>query len=98
MGRGGDSGEAVSDLQWEDFLAESVTPRFPDGLTVLDGFGQWRGESGEVQRERSKLLIVFAVEDGTVGSKVDAISAEYEDRFAQESVLRVVREACLSFS
>ena len=26
------------------FLADTVTPRFPDGLTVLDAAGQWRDD------------------------------------------------------
>ncbi len=96
MGRGGESGEVVSDAGWAQFLADSVTPRFPDGLTVLDGQGQWRNAAGQVERERSKVLILFAAA-GDQG-KIDAISSEYEIRFGQESVLRVVGEACVSFS
>jgi hypothetical protein len=30
---------AVSESEWESFLAEIVTPRFPSGLTVIDGRG-----------------------------------------------------------
>ena len=33
----------VSDDAWVRFLAEIVTPRFPNGLTVVDANGQWRG-------------------------------------------------------
>ena len=43
MGRSGDAGEVVDDAAWDAFLGETVTPRFPDGLTVLDAHGQWRG-------------------------------------------------------
>ena len=96
MGRGGESGEVVSDADWDRFLAESVTPRFPDGLTVLDGQGQWRNSAGRIERERSKVLILFAAA-GDQGN-IDAISGEYETRFGQESVLRVVGDACVSFS
>ena len=96
MGRGGQSGEVVSDADWDRFLAESVTPRFPDGLTVLDGQGQWRDSAGQIERERSKVLILFAAAGDQ--SKIDAISGEYETRFGQESVLRVVGDACVSFS
>ena len=34
--------QTVSDAEWADFLASVVTPNFPDGLTVFDGYGQWR--------------------------------------------------------
>ena len=30
----------VTEARWARFLAEEVTPRFPDGLTVLDGTGK----------------------------------------------------------
>ncbi len=39
FGRSLHGGGEVTDDQWRAFLADSVTPRFPDGLTVLDGAG-----------------------------------------------------------
>lgn len=99
LGRGGDSGEVVGDADWAGFLADSVTPRFPDGLTVLDGSGQWRDSTGRIQVERSKVLILYASGDErALMAAIDAISEEYERRFDQESVLRVVGKACVSFS
>ena len=35
-------GTAYTEEEWMTFLANEVTPRFPDGLTVLTGVGQWR--------------------------------------------------------
>src|SRR5689334_21818217 len=35
-------GSAVGEVEWQAFLDTEVTPRFPDGLTVLTGYGQWR--------------------------------------------------------
>ena len=99
MGRGGAAGEVVSDSDWEDFLAASVTPRFPDGLTVLDGIGQWRDAAGQIKKERSKVLILYAAGDeSTLRADLDAMSREYEQRFNQETVLRAVDQACISFS
>ncbi|HEY0437853.1 MAG TPA: DUF3574 domain-containing protein, partial [Phenylobacterium sp.] len=34
----------VSEADFRKFVDEELTPRFPDGLTVLDGGGQWRGK------------------------------------------------------
>src|SRR5471032_2937923 len=48
----------VSDADWASYLAEEVTPRFPNGLTAVDAAGQWRGPSGVISRERSKMLII----------------------------------------
>lgn len=98
MGRSTSSGETVDDAEWETFLSDTVTPRFPDGLTVLDGFGQWRNAEGEVQGERSTVLIILVPEEAEAMPQIDEISYEYERRFMQESVLRVVDYACVSFS
>ena len=97
MGRGGQQGEVVDDAAWAAFLDDIVTPRFPDGLTVLDGQGQWRGESGLVQMERSKLLVILAPPGDEPVRLLDEISDEYKRRFDQESVLRVVYDTCVSF-
>ena len=98
MGRSSESGEVVDDAAWAAFLGETVTPRFPDGLTVLDAQGQWRDSDGLIQQERSKLLVVLAPPDGDAMRLIDEVSDEYKRRFNQESVLRVVEDTCVSFS
>jgi hypothetical protein len=98
FGRSSGGVEVVSEEAWNEFLADTVTPRFPDGLTVVDGAGQWRGSSGIIERERSKVLIILTSPGEEGMRKTDEISAEYETRFGQETVLRVVRNACVSFS
>ena len=75
-----------------------MTPRFPDGLTVLDAQGQWRDSEGLFRKERSKLLVVL-VPPGDDGMRlIGEVSDEYKRRFRQESVLRVVYDACVTFS
>ena len=98
MGRNTQSGEVVDDAAWTSFLRDSVTPRFPDGLTVLDARGQWRDSEGLVRMERSKLLLVL-VPPGDDGMRlIREVSDEYKRRFSQESVLRVVHDASVTFS
>ncbi len=97
MGRSNQSGEVVDDSAWAAFLEDTVTPRFPDGLTVLDGQGQWRGSDGIVQKERSKLLVILSPPGGDGARLINEVSEEYKRRFDQESVLRVVSDACVSF-
>ena len=98
MGRGNQDGEVVNDAAWDAFLEETVTPRFPDGLTVLDARGQWRDSEGQILKERSKLLVILAPPSDDGMRLIDEISDEYERRFNQESVLRVVYDVCVSFS
>ena len=97
MGRGDGDREVVSDVDWENFLADIVTPRFRDGLSVIDVSGQGRSDDGSIERERTKMLLVLAPPDGNALNLMDEISAEYKQRFNQGSVLRVVTEACVAF-
>ena len=60
FGRSRGNVEAASDAAWQAFLANEVTPRFPDGLTVLHARGQWRNAMGPVVRERSKVMLTVA--------------------------------------
>ena len=32
----------VTDAAWAKFVSDTITPNFPDGLTVFDGYGQSR--------------------------------------------------------
>ncbi len=98
MGRSDDTGEVVDDAAWAAFLEDTVTPRFPDGLTALDARGQWRGSDGVILKERSKVLIVLAPPGGGNMALTQEISDEYKRRFGQEAVLRVVEDVCVSFS
>ena len=97
FGRNRGGVEVVSDAGWRTFLAEEVTPRFPDGLTVVDAAGQWRGPSGTIERERAKVLVVLAA-PGTEGMRhTGEIAEAYKRTFGQESVLRTVGTTCASF-
>jgi Protein of unknown function (DUF3574) len=84
-------GSAVTDAEFLAFLDAEVTPRFPDGLTLLKGDGQFRGEGDVIVKEASFLLILlYPVEDFRVSSRrVEAIRRLYKEAFHQESVLRV---------
>jgi hypothetical protein len=87
----------VSDVQWKHFLAREVTPRFPDGLTALNGYGQWQAPNGTIVKERSRILLLWRSEDAAANAKVEAIRAAYKRQFHQQSVMRVDSENCVSF-
>lgn len=97
FGRSQGNVEVVSEEAWRAFLADEVTPRFPDGLSVLDAAGQWRDDSGGIVRERTKLLLVLAPPGGDAMQRTDEIADAYKQAFGQSSVLRVVTQACVSF-
>jgi hypothetical protein len=85
----------VSLSAWRDFMAQEVTPRFPYGLTVLDGYGQWMAPGGHISKEKSHVLLIWHGFDQS--AKIDAIRDAYKERFHQQSVMRVDGEDCVSF-
>ncbi len=98
MGRNSGDTEIVTDEAWREFLATEVTPRFPDGLTVLDANGQWRGNDDVILRERSKVLLILAPPDGDARAGIDEVVDAYTSRFRQDSVLITTKESCVTFS
>ena len=91
FGRNKPDGTEVSRKEFDVFLSGFVTERFPDGLTVINGRGQFLNSKGDVERERSAVLILLyptsARNDKSI--KIEEIRNEYKRRFMQQSVLRV---------
>jgi hypothetical protein len=90
-------GGMVSDADWAGFLEAEVTPRFPQGLTVLTASGQWRDAGGAIQKEPSRILVILYPPTSAADSGIEAIRAAYKTRFEQESVMRVDAASCVSF-
>jgi Protein of unknown function (DUF3574) len=91
----------VTEAEFQRFLDLEITPRFPDGLTLLTALGQFRGSSGVIQRERSMLLILLypRVTARSSSVKIEEIRAAYVCQFNQQSVLRADERLpeCVSF-
>ncbi|HEX2117428.1 MAG TPA: DUF3574 domain-containing protein [Alphaproteobacteria bacterium] len=93
----GTQGE-VSEQEWQDFLAATVTPAFSDGLTVTDTQGQWRdAATGTLVRERSKVVTILIDDLAAARPRLDAIADAYKRRFKQDAVGIVISPACVAF-
>jgi hypothetical protein len=88
--------DQVEDEDWADFLAVTVTPRFPDGLSVWPAAGQWRSSSGQIVQEPSRVLSLVHPPGSSVDAAIEEIVQAYKSRFEQEAVLRVTSHACMS--
>jgi len=89
----------VSDAEWADFAATTITQRFPDGFTILDGEGEWReSASAAPGHERTKILLVAAPPSADLGDRVAAVQAAYRTRFHQRSVGLVTSAVCGDFT
>jgi Protein of unknown function (DUF3574) len=88
----------VSESEWRDFLDKEVTPRFPDGLSVADLYGQWlRRGSSTPERLRSKALIIDYPDTQNNREKIEAIRAAWKRLTGDQSVMRVTEPADVSF-
>lgn len=90
--------KGVSEADWRAFLDREVTPRFPDGLSVLDVYGQWQGKNQTVpERLRSKCLIIDYPDTPENRAKVEAIRSAWKQQTGDQSVMRVTEPANVSF-
>lgn len=84
------TGGMVSEEEWSKFIAEVVTPRFPDGLTVDDAQGQYLDGKTLVREKSKQLILIYPRKFKTSSSrKIEEIRAAYIKAFDQKSVLRV---------
>lgn len=98
LGPADDPAKGVSEAAWRAFLDKEVTARFPDGLSVVDVYGQWQGARQHTpERLRSKMLIVDYPDTPTNRDKVEAIRAAWKKMTGDQSVLRVTQPVDVSF-
>jgi hypothetical protein len=90
-------GPNVTEEEFQYFVDSKVTPRFPEGLTLLNGTGQFMGSNEIIVQEGSKLLVLFYPFSEERNRAVEDIRRDYRDEFQQESVLRVDEQSCISF-
>lgn len=89
----------VTTSEWNGFLRQTVTPRFPDGFTVYDAYGQWQDrDSKRITRERSRVIEVALEDTQAAHEGIAAIAETYRKRFRQQSVGIVSHMACVAFN
>ena len=88
----------VSERQWTRFVERELSPRFPDGLTVIDGRGRWRDPRGNTTiREPTKIVVVVAEDNAATRDQIDAVAVAYKRRFRQQSVGIAMAPVCAAF-
>jgi hypothetical protein len=83
-------------LEWQIFLRDEVTKRFPDGLTVWQAEGQWLNPAGIIDHEQSKVLLLVHADSAAARQSVQAVIQAYRKAFEQESVLWESSRVCVA--
>lgn len=89
FGRSIPDGGSVTEAQWNAFVAEVITPRFPQGFTLWKASGHWRGDDGASVSEDANVLEIVHPVDAATEVKLTEIAQAYRQRFNQEAVLGV---------
>ena len=98
FGRGVKGREPLTDAEWADFAARTITPKFPDGFTVFDGDGQWRNpQTGHIAGSRTKIRLVAAKPEPDLARRLSAVIDAYKAKFHQQSVGLITRDSCAGF-
>jgi len=90
------SGGRISDDEWKQFADDAIGRAFPNGFTVVDAHGTWRGAGGAAISEPSRVVTIVHPDDGTSDAAIRAIVERYRTTFRQEAVLRERTSVCVS--
>lgn len=89
-------GGSLSESEWKNFTASSITPRFPGGFTVYDASGQWLNAFGALTKEGTKVVVLITDNSREKFLLIDEIREAFKEEFRQESVLLV--NSCVNAS
>jgi hypothetical protein len=88
----------VSEGDFGRFVDREIMSRFPNGLTVFNVAGQWREQARDkIVREPSKVVQIVLPGQVDDIARLNEIVEAYKTRFKQQSVVMIVRPACVSF-
>lgn len=93
------SGSEIRGEEWQWFLDRVITPRFPNGFTILDAYGQWQPPAGELVRESTMVLVVGVPDswEGDAWGLLGEITGEWKNLF-DGVVYHLVRDSCAGLS
>jgi hypothetical protein len=97
FGRNIGKSPGVSEADFDAFLEREISPRFPEGLSVIDTAGVWRGPDGIAVHELGKAVVIVLSGKSDDTERLSAVTAAYKARFAQDSVMTAQNQTCVAF-
>jgi hypothetical protein len=86
----------VSEAEWAGFVAQVITPNFPDGFTVFNG-AAGQGRDPQIGREPPKIVLAAAYPRPDLKDRITATIEAYRARYPQKSVGLLTRWECGAF-
>jgi hypothetical protein len=84
------TGEQISETEFQRFVDNVITPRFPDGLTIFDAKGE--------NRENTKVVSLFVENTAANNDATQEIIDAYRQQFQEAEVLQIGNQDDLTIS
>ena len=83
-------GLAAAESTWRAFLDEEVPPRFNEGFTVMEAYGQrsegQHAQGGEIVRTRYRVLVILHPDNPATRANIVAVREAYRSRTGTKQV------------
>jgi hypothetical protein len=90
-------GPGVSEADFARFINLEVTPRFSEGLTVVDAQNLSPKPAGDDIYGPSKVVMIVLPGKADDGARIDAIRNAYTTEFNQQTALEMSKQDCVSY-
>ena len=82
----------VTPQKWNDYLELELAPRFPGGVFVLDGYGQWKGiKTGAIETSRSRIILLFSPDTPADRAAIEAVRIAWTKATGYDSILSSIQ-------
>jgi len=82
----------ISEHQFAEFLSHHVTPAFPAGMTVYDAYGQMQHSSGEIVKQKTKVVVLVHNNSKADDDAINKIIAAYRSKFGNPQVMLLTKQ------
>jgi len=82
----------ISEQQFAEFLSHHVTPAFPAGMTVYDAYGQMQHSSGEIVRQKTKVVVLVHSNSKADDDAINKIIATYRSKFGNPQIMLLTKQ------
>ncbi len=82
----------ISEQQFAEFLSHHVTPAFPAGMTVYDAYGQMQHSSGEIVKQKTKVVVLVHNNSKADDDAITNIIAAYRSKFGNPQVMLLTKQ------
>jgi hypothetical protein len=92
------NGQPVPEQTWTSFLQNTITPRFPDGLTVYNTYGQsMNSTTHKLTREVTKMVMIATDNTAATRTRTIQIIDAWKKTANQDSVGLMTSTSCAMF-